>query len=191
MMFTLHIIANGADKRKLFDEVYRHYRKQMIAVAKSILKNDEDAEDAVHDVFCSVASSHMDILDRVDNPKDLKNYMLKAVQNRSISILRHQKVRKEYDAKVTNAAREINYNDLIDEICSRTGYDNLIKAIKSLDDKYREVIYYNLVVELSPAEISEIVGRPENTVRKQAQRGKEILIEILKKEDKKCSKSEK
>lgn len=188
-MFTLHIIANGADKRKLFDEVYRHYRKQMIAVAKSILKNDEDAEDAVHDVFCSVASSHIDILDRVDNPKDLKNYMLKAVQNRSISILRHQKVCKEYDAKAANAAREINYNDLIDEICSRTGYDNLIKAIKSLDGKYREVIYYNLVVELSPAEISEIVGRPENTVRKQAQRGKEILIEILKKEDKKCSKS--
>ena len=132
----------------------------------------------------------MDILDRVDNPKDLKNYMLKAVQNRSISILRHQKVRKEYDAKVANAAREINYNDLIDEICSRTGYDNLIKAIKSLDDKYREVIYYNLVVELSPAEISEIVGRPENTVRKQAQRGKEILIEILKKEEKMLKKRE-
>lgn len=56
-MFTLHIIANGVDKRKLFDEVYRHYRKQMIAVAKSILKND--AEDAVHDVFCCIASSHI------------------------------------------------------------------------------------------------------------------------------------
>lgn len=54
-MFTLHIIANGVDKRKLFDEVYRHYRNQMIAVAKSILNNDEDAEDAVHDVFCCIA----------------------------------------------------------------------------------------------------------------------------------------
>lgn len=103
-MFTLLISTNDtANEIKLFDEVYRHYRKQMIAVAKSILKNDEDAEDAVHDVFC-IASSHMDILDWVDNPKDLKNYMLKAVQNRSISILRHQKVCKEYDAKVTNAA---------------------------------------------------------------------------------------
>lgn len=30
--------------------------------------------------------------------------MLKSVKNRSISILRHQKVRKEYDAKVANAA---------------------------------------------------------------------------------------
>lgn len=93
-----------ANEIKLFDEVYRHYMKQMIAVAKSILNNDEDAEDAVHDVFCCIASSHMYILDRVDNPKDLKNYMLKSVKNRSISILRHQKVRKEYDAKVANAA---------------------------------------------------------------------------------------
>lgn len=104
-MFTLLISTNDtANEIKLFDEVYRHYRKQMIAVAKSILKNDEDAEDAVHDVFCCIASSHMYILDRVDNPKDLKNYMLKSVKNRSISILRHQKVRKEYDAKVANAA---------------------------------------------------------------------------------------
>lgn len=99
-MFTLLISTNDtANEIKLFDEVYRHYRKQM-----SILNNDEDAEDTVHDVFCCIASSHMDILDRVDNPKDLKNYMLKSVKNRSISILRHQKVRKEYDAKVANAA---------------------------------------------------------------------------------------
>lgn len=104
-MFTLHIsMTRPEDKAKLFNEAYRHYRKQMITVAKSILNNDEDAEDAVHDVFCSIASSHMDILDRIDNPKDLKNYMLKSVKNRSISILRHQKVRKEYDANVANAA---------------------------------------------------------------------------------------
>lgn len=104
-MFTLLISTNDtANEIKLFDKVYRHCRKQMIAVAKSILNNDEDAEDAVHDVVCSIASSHMDIFERVDNPKDLKNYMLKAVQNRSISILRHQKVCKEYDAYVANAA---------------------------------------------------------------------------------------
>ena len=104
-MLTLLISTNDTGNEiKLFDEVYRHYRKQMIAVAKSILNNDEDAEDTVHDVFCCIASSHMDILDRVDNPKDLKNYMLKAVQNRSISLLRHPKVCKEYDAYVANAA---------------------------------------------------------------------------------------
>ncbi len=80
-MFTLLISTNDtANEIKLFDEVNRHYRKQMIAFAKSILNNDEDTEDTVHDVFCYIASSHMDILDRVDNPKDLKNYMLKAVQ---------------------------------------------------------------------------------------------------------------
>lgn len=55
-MFTLLISTNDtANEIKLFDEVYRHYRKQMIAVAKSILNNDEDAKDAVHDVFCCIA----------------------------------------------------------------------------------------------------------------------------------------
>lgn len=55
-MFTLHIsMTRPEDKAKLFDEAYRHYRKQMIAFAKSILNNDEDTEDTVHDVFCYIA----------------------------------------------------------------------------------------------------------------------------------------
>lgn len=42
-MFTLLISTNDtANEIKLFDEVYRHYRKQMIAIAKSILKVDFD-----------------------------------------------------------------------------------------------------------------------------------------------------
>ena len=37
--------------RRLFEKIYMTYRKQMFLVARAVLSNDSDAEDAVHDVF--------------------------------------------------------------------------------------------------------------------------------------------
>lgn len=41
--------------RRLFEEIYITYRKQMFLVARAVLSNDSDAEDAVHDVFLKIA----------------------------------------------------------------------------------------------------------------------------------------
>lgn len=43
--------------RRLFEEIYMTYRKQMFLVARAVLSNDSDAEDAVHDVFLKIAKS--------------------------------------------------------------------------------------------------------------------------------------
>lgn len=43
--------------RRLFEEIYLNYRKQMLLVARSVLGNDSDAEDIVHDVFLKIAKS--------------------------------------------------------------------------------------------------------------------------------------
>ena len=42
------------DKR-LFEEMFYSYRKQMLSFSISILKNKDDAEDAVHNVFLRIA----------------------------------------------------------------------------------------------------------------------------------------
>lgn len=74
-MLTLYLsLISTEAERSRFDEVYSQCRKQMIVIATSILKNEDDAEDVVHDVFYSIASSHTDILEKLDNPQDLKNY---------------------------------------------------------------------------------------------------------------------
>ena len=41
--------------RRLFEKIYMTYRKQMFLVARAVLSNDSDAEDAVHDVFLKIA----------------------------------------------------------------------------------------------------------------------------------------
>lgn len=51
-MLTLYLsLISTEAERSRFEEVYSQYRKQMIVIATSILKNEADAEDVVHDVF--------------------------------------------------------------------------------------------------------------------------------------------
>ena len=37
--------------KKLFEEIFYNYRKQMVSYAAFILNNEKDSEDAVHNVF--------------------------------------------------------------------------------------------------------------------------------------------
>lgn len=51
-MLTLYLsLLSTEAERSRFEEVYSQCRKQMIVIATSILKNEADAEDVVHDVF--------------------------------------------------------------------------------------------------------------------------------------------
>ena len=49
-MLALYMsFIDDESQRRLFEEIYLNYRKQMLLVARSVLGSDTDAEDVVHD----------------------------------------------------------------------------------------------------------------------------------------------
>lgn len=59
-MLALYMsFIDDESQRRLFEEIYLNYRKQMLLVARSVLGSDTDAEDVVHDVFLKIAKKHM------------------------------------------------------------------------------------------------------------------------------------
>ena len=56
MIIYLQTIDNPADKAK-FEQLYLHYQAFMYQVAFQILQNKQDAEDAVHNAFLSIAKN--------------------------------------------------------------------------------------------------------------------------------------
>ena len=56
LSFYLSMLEADEDKNK-FEELYRKHRNDMYNIAFSILHNCEDAEDAVHDAFVSIANN--------------------------------------------------------------------------------------------------------------------------------------
>ncbi len=184
-MLSLYLsLIDEESEKGQFEEIYLSYRKQMFLLANSILRNEQDAEDTVHDVFYSVASSHMYIITEAKNKTDIRNYLLKSVKNASFSLLRKKKTRLEYEENNQKEQSVFSDDEFLDRLCSQLEGQELMNAMSALDQKYREVLYYHFVLDLSVSETAKLLGREPDTVRKQITRGKNILSALfLRKED--------
>ena len=56
MLIYLQMIETPEDRSK-FETLYEEYRDVMYAVAKKILRNNMDAEDALHQAFVNIAEN--------------------------------------------------------------------------------------------------------------------------------------
>ena len=180
-MLSLYLsVIEGDEDRRLFEKIYNKYRLPMMNMAKSILSNDMDAEDAVHDVFANVAAKHMTLMRRMENETDIKNYLLKAVKNTALNIIEKKK-RVPFSTDDVNAL-ELNYrsdtsdDDFVAQICRSSDYEAVLRAIREMDRKYSEVLYFHFVLEMPVREVAELLKRNNSTVKKQLVRGKKLLL---------------
>lgn len=75
---------DSEDDREKFEIIYHEYRKRMFSVAYSILHNNEDAEDAVHETFIRIAKN----MKAIDDPRSQKTsaYVITAAKNNAINL---------------------------------------------------------------------------------------------------------
>lgn len=169
--------------RRLFEEIYISYRKQMFLVARSVLGNDSDAEDIVHDVFLKIAKNHMPSISKIEKDVDLRNYLLKATKHTALDLWRkHQRERiaaeAELEAVVPDVA-DLTDDAFVEKICNTIEYGRIVSAITSLKDIYREVMYYHFVMDLSVPEVAKLMDCKVSTVKQRLVRGKKILYAQL------------
>ena len=87
MLLYTQVIGDPQQKR-LFEDVYAAYRGRMLALARRRLRTPEDAEDAVHQAFLSLAE-HFHRLARLPRP-ELEAYLTVVVERKCIDLLRQQ-----------------------------------------------------------------------------------------------------
>ena len=73
-------------------------------------------------------------------------------------------------------------NDSANKIQFDSDTENLVKALRKLSLKYREVLVLYYYQEYSTKEISDILQLSVNTVKSRLQRGREKLAKIIKKQ---------
>lgn len=176
LSFNISVIDDENNRNK-FEQLYNSYSKQMFGLANSILKNSHDAEDVVHEVFYKIAQNHSDIFSRIKSDVDLRNYLLKSAKNTAISFIRMNKTFLELDEIAESDSLEFSDDKFLDMICAKIDAKILLEVMDSLENKYREVLYYHFVLELSVAEVADLLDRNINTVKKQLVRGKSKLLE--------------
>lgn len=183
LAFYLSFLDSDEDKSFL-EHIFYSYRKQMVLLADSILKSRADAEDAVHTVFLRIAIKSMDTVRAIGNETDLRNYLLKATKNTSLNMLKKRQKESVSLDTLSESGRRSRKEALSDDIfleavCNRYEYERVVKAISSLDEKYRDVLYYHFVVELPAPKVAELLCQTVPATKKQLVRGKKKLLALL------------
>lgn len=169
-------LIDDIDDKDLFENLFFSYRKQMVYLALTYVHNNEDAEDIVHDVFLNIAQRYMPVIKGIDNETDLRNYLLKATKNAALNKIRKDKKGRECISFVTD---DIADDDFTERICRKSEYSQIIEAIKSLDEIYRDSLYCHFVLEIPVKQVAKMLNQSVSATKKQLVRGKKALISLL------------
>ena len=184
-MLVLYLsLIDEEDNKQKFEIIYHSYRKQMAMVAMSIVQNQADAEDVVHDVFVNIATKYMETVKRISDEADLRNYLLKATKN---TALNWKKKKQRWIFFIDGEDREIDRYEPSDEkfieyLCEKMEYNRVLEAMKMLEPKYRDVLYYHFVMEVPVPELAKNLNQSLAATKKQLVRGKKRLLQLLEEE---------
>lgn len=134
-----------------------------------------DAEDAVQNALMKI-SRHIEKIDFSRGDKDVKNYCMTVLSNEIYEVLNQNQEDFELDEENCSTT-EYNF---IEEIEIRERYDEVVKAIAALDEKYSTTLYLIFHEEKTVNQVAEMMGISPKTVYTRLNRGKQILLDSLK-----------
>lgn len=82
--------------KEQFEMLFRSHYEQMLKLARFLLKDDEEAEDVVSDIFTEVWEGSINLC-----VEKSKNYLLMCVRNRCLDLLEHQKIKERVHRLLT------------------------------------------------------------------------------------------
>ncbi len=181
ILLCLSVFDREEDKER-FAQIYSTYYMQMYHMAHSIVQNDADAEDVVHDVFFKIAEKYMSVINNIKNDADLKNYLLKSAKNAAINKTKaSERTYISLDSIIENGSDYPIFSDdtFLETICAMSERDSILDAIESLDKKYSDVLYYHFVLGLSIPQTAKHLNQKVSTIKQRLVRGKQQLLSKL------------
>jgi RNA polymerase sigma-70 factor, ECF subfamily len=152
------------------------YASTLYRVAYSVLRNAEDAEDAVQEAFLRVLR-HRDTLSEV---RDHRVWLIRIVWNIVLDKKRRVKTRPETD-DVAELERVLPASGLTAEerAAAAQHQGHVLALVETLPGKEREVLVLSAFEELSSVEIATVLGITESSVRSRLFRARNLMAELL------------
>jgi RNA polymerase sigma-70 factor (ECF subfamily) len=145
-----------------FEGLYRY--------AYSLLKNNDDAKDAVQAVFVNLWQKRLTI----DEQQSIQSYLYTSVYNYCLNIKRNEKVRKAY--LQTNQAAQAVFND---ELVSKENISLIKEALESLPPQCKLIFMKSRFEQKKYADIAREMNLSVKTIEVQIGKALRILREKL------------
>lgn len=152
------------------------YASTLYRVAFSVLRNQQDAEDAVQEAFLRVLR-HRETLGEI---RDHRVWLVRIVWNIVLDRKRRAKTRPETD-DIADLARVLPANGLTAEqrASALQHHAQVMACVETLPSREREVMLLSAFEELSSVEIAEVLGVTESSVRSRLFRARNLLAGLL------------
>ena len=174
--------ANGDESA--FERIMRTNNRLLFRTARSILKSDAEAEDALQEAYLRAWRA----LSTFRADSKLSTWLVRIVINEALGRLRHRKsaqviplesVMESFDPQ-TQESTEEDPDREPDSLAMRSQVRRLMEArIDLLPEAFRTVFMLRAVEELSVEEVSAALEIPEATVRTRFFRARSLLRESL------------
>jgi RNA polymerase sigma-70 factor, ECF subfamily len=177
----VRLILSG--ERSAFTALMRRYDQLLYRTARSILRNDADAEDALQESYLLAYRA----LGKFRGQAKLSTWLMRIVVNEAVGRLRKRRragVFESDSALQTWRDAHLSAPERPDEAFSRADIRRLIEAtIDALPAAYRIVFVLRVVQDVSIPEISAVLRIPTATVRSRLSRARRLLRSALKRLD--------
>lgn len=174
----VHQIACG--DRTAFELLMRRHNRRLYRLARAVLRNSAEAEDALQDAYLLAYRS----LHQFRGEASVSTWLSRLVLNECFGRRRRDN-RRQTVVPITGAPAEIDVvpdteDDLPDRLTGREQVRALLESkLDALPQDFRTVFVMRSIEELSVEETAEILGIPEATVRSRHFRAKSLLRESL------------
>jgi RNA polymerase sigma-70 factor, ECF subfamily len=169
-----------------YEELVQSETRHLLAVARRLLRNEEDAQDAVQQAFLAAFRA----LPTFNGQSRLTTWLHRIVTNTALMKLRTRSRRPEgsIDDLLPDFLEDGHHVDQFSEwalpadahMLRRETRVQVRAAIDRLPDTYRTVLLLRDIDELSTEETAEALGVNANTVKIRLHRARQALLKLLK-----------
>lgn len=141
------------------ENIVNSYSNMLFRLCFIMLRNNQDAEDAVSDAFMKYIEEYQAFADE----EHTKAWLIKVATNRCRDMLKFYKIR-----------RHLNIDDVA-EYCKTNDEIGILTELLSFPEKYRTVIHLHYIEGYKTYEIAKMLDISSSAVRKRLQYGRERL----------------
>lgn len=172
--------AAGGDAAA-FVELMRRYNRKLYQTARALVGVNVDAEDIVQETWMRAYAHLADFRKQ----SALTTWLLRILANEALGRRRKAKLAREFESVSGETMSSVimfpaSHGIDPESSVARTQVRHLLEsAIDALPDDFREVLVLRLIEDLSGAEVADLLGIPEATVKTRLHRARALMQKHL------------
>lgn len=161
--------VSSIDSSVVFEQAFKEHFKRLHSYAATLLKDEDEAEEVVQNVFYKLWERR----EQIHTLQSVPAYLYRSVYNESLNVLRHEKVKDGYRTYAKGTGIDMQPAD--DTASMRELEMKLGEAMADLPEQCRTIFQMSRFEELKYREIAERLGLSVKTIENQMTKALKIL----------------